>query len=93
MDRFSCFCKKEVIDVIDGRRLGFVCDLEIDECTGKILAIIVPGKVCGFFRMREDFIIPWHHIKKIGDDIILVNLNLRYDIIDSSHVSTLLLAF
>ena len=76
MDRFSCFCKKEVIDIIDGRRLGFVCDVEFDICTGKIHAIIVPGKSHSFFK-REDFIIPWHHIKKIGDDIILVNLNLR----------------
>ncbi|MCL2739700.1 MAG: YlmC/YmxH family sporulation protein [Oscillospiraceae bacterium] len=77
MDRFVNLCKKEVIDIIDGRRLGCVCDLEIDECSGKILAIIVPGRHCGIFARREDFIIPWHHIKKIGDDIILVNLNLR----------------
>jgi len=77
MERFTCFCKKEVIDIIDGKRLGCVCDLELDICDGKILAIIVPCKGNGLFSKREDFIIPWRHIKKIGDDIILVNLNPR----------------
>jgi len=77
MERFSCFQKKEVIDIIDGRRLGCVTDLELDICDGKILAIIVPCKSNGFFGRHEDFIIPWRHIKKIGDDIILVNLNPR----------------
>ena len=33
---------KEVICIADGRRLGYVCDVEIDISCGKVLAIVVP---------------------------------------------------
>ena len=72
MDRFQDLKNKEVIDICDGKRLGFVCDVEVDICTGKIHAIIVPTG--GFFRNNE-LVILWKNIRKIGDDIILVDIN------------------
>lgn len=44
--------EKEVINVCDGRRLGFVEDVEFDLCSGCITHIIVPGpcKFLGFYR-------------------------------------------
>ncbi|MBS6547255.1 MAG: YlmC/YmxH family sporulation protein [Butyricicoccus pullicaecorum] len=65
---------KEVINLCDGCRLGFVGDVEIDILCGRVVALIVPGR-CRFFGLfgrAEDFIIPWECIDKIGDDIILV---------------------
>ena len=41
--RFSELRYKEVICVSTGQRLGYVCDAELDACTGKILSLIVPG--------------------------------------------------
>lgn len=70
MDRFQDLKNKEVIDICDGRRLGFVCDIEVDVCTGCVHAIIVPTG--GFFKGGE-LVICWCDIKKIGDDIILVD--------------------
>jgi YlmC/YmxH family sporulation protein len=66
--------RREVVNVCDGRRLGYVCDVEIDLCCGKICAIIVPGPCWffGLFSFGDDMIIPWDKIKKIGDDLILV---------------------
>lgn len=66
--------KKEVINICDGTRLGFVCDIEFDICKGVITALRVPAcsKFFGIFGKNEDYIIPWDCIKKIGDDIILV---------------------
>ena len=40
--------EKEVINICDGERLGFVEDVEFDLCTGKITHIIIPGS-CKFF--------------------------------------------
>lgn len=79
METFSCFRKKEVINICDGQRLGFVCDLEFDECTGRIIRIIVPecGKYLGFFGREREFRIPWQCIKKISNDIILVDVNVE----------------
>ena len=35
--------QKEVISTIDGCRLGYICDIEIDLIEGRIKKIIVPG--------------------------------------------------
>jgi sporulation protein, YlmC/YmxH family len=76
METFCCFRKKEVINICDGMRLGFVCDLEIDIRHGKICKIIVPegNRYIGFFCREREFRIPWECIRKIGDDIILVDV-------------------
>lgn len=67
---------KEVICVPDGRRLGFVSDVTVTVPEGQIAAIIVPGpcRHFGLFGRRDDFVIPWHCIRRIGPDIILVDM-------------------
>lgn len=67
--------QKEVININDGRRLGLVCDVEINMETGNLEAIIIPagGKFLGFFSKESDIIIGWSNIKKIGVDVILVD--------------------
>ena len=76
--RFSSLKCKEVVNICDGARLGFVTDVEVDIKNGRIVAIIVPGP-CKFFGMigrRDDFVIPWNCIRQIGDDIILIEVEL-----------------
>lgn len=70
------FKHKEVINIKDGRRLGFVQDVTADLETGIITSIIVPGsnKLLGLFSGGNDIVIPWQNIKCIGDDIILVEV-------------------
>ena len=67
---------KEVIYVTDGLRLGFVSDVEILLPEGKVLALVVPGpcRFFGLFGRKDDFVIPWNCIRRIGSDIILVEL-------------------
>ena len=71
--------QKEVINVNDCRRLGFVGDVDFDICTGCLLAIIVPGPgcICGFLGREKEYIIPFCDICQIGDDIILVDYKER----------------
>lgn len=70
------FKHKEVINIKDGRRLGFVQDVTADLETGVITSIIVPGsnKMFNMFAGNNDIVIPWKDIKCIGDDIILVEI-------------------
>ena len=70
------FKHKEVININDGRRLGFVQDVTADLETGVITAIIVPGntKLLNLFAGNNDIVIPWSQIKCIGEDIILVEI-------------------
>lgn len=76
--RISDLRFKEVVNQCDGVRLGPVCDVEFCVATGQIVALVVPGpaRLFGFFWHGEDIIIPWRQIKVIGDDIILVDLDL-----------------
>ncbi len=69
---------KEVINIRDCRRLGCVCDIDIDECTGCVIAIIIPGpaKVWGIFGRENEYVIPWCDIRQIGEDIILVDIKI-----------------
>ena len=66
--------EKEVINLSDGCRLGSVCDVEIDTCSGCIVSIIIWGKskCFGLLGRSEDIKICWKDIKVIGDDTILV---------------------
>ncbi len=70
------FKHKEVINISDGKRLGFVQDVTADLQTGVITSIIVPGnaKLFNIFSKDNDIVIPWQNIKCIGDDIILVEI-------------------
>ena len=80
MNRTSDFKQKEVININDGRRLGFVCDVEIDLEQGKVEAVVLPGvgRLFGLLGKESEFIIPWEKIVKIGEDIILVDLDERF---------------
>ena len=72
--RIGELCRKEVIDVTDGSRYGYVGDAEIDLETGQVRALVVPGRLrlLGLLGREEDHIFPWAAIKRLGEDIILV---------------------
>ena len=67
--------QKEVINICNAQRLGYVCDVEFCLEKGEIEAIIVPGCM-KFFRIgkHDDLVITWDKIRCIGEDIILVEL-------------------
>ena len=82
--RISELKQKEVINVCDGCRLGFICDMEIDVKCGKIKKIIIPakGKFFGIFGCEQEYHISWCDIKCIGNDLILVDADIDDILID-----------
>lgn len=76
--KISDFQTKDVINIVDGKKIGQVSDLELDLRQGKIDAIVVPtysSKFFGWFGSGADVVIPWRSIVKIGLDVILVKLH------------------
>ena len=68
---------KEVINISDGRSLGFVYDIEVDLDKGVIDGIVIPGArgFMGLFSKKEgDMVIKWDKVKTVGDEVILVDL-------------------
>lgn len=76
-ESMSDLTDKQVINVCDGKILGYVTDFKIDACSGRLTAIILPGEG-GFFGFKRctDIIIPWEKICKIGKDTILVDIGV-----------------
>jgi len=70
---------KEIINVFDGARLGVVgeSDMIINPETGQITSVIVPRKsnFINFWMDRQHMLIPWESIRKIGQEIIIVELD------------------
>ena len=76
-DKGLDFRHKEVVNIKDGKRLGYVQDVCADLESGIITSIIVPGgnnKLLNIFSQSNDIVIPWQNIKCIGDDLILVEI-------------------
>lgn len=69
--------QKEVINICNAERLGYVCDVEFCLESGEIEAIIVPGCM-RLFRVgkKDDLVITWDKIRCIGKDVILVELQV-----------------
>ena len=76
MDKGLDFKHKEVVNITNGKRLGYVQDVYADLETGTITHIIVPGssKIINIFAGNNDIVIPWQKIKCIGEDLILVEI-------------------
>lgn len=75
------FCElreKEVVNIADGKKLGRMVDIALN-CSGKIMGIILPGdrKFLKSITSNENIFVPWHNVRKIGDDVILVELVCR----------------
>jgi YlmC/YmxH family sporulation protein len=76
MSRGLDFKQKEVININDGKIVGFVVDVNADFQNGEINSIIVAqtGKLLGSMFGKNNVTIPWDKIKKIGEDVILVEI-------------------
>jgi YlmC/YmxH family sporulation protein len=70
---------KEMVNIYDGMRIGTVgeSDMVVDPETGQIISIILPnkGNVINFWTDRQKMVIPWDAVKKIGREVIVVELD------------------
>ena len=65
---------KEIINVSDGSRYGWVGDVEVDLKSGQVRALVVPGRLrlFGLLGREEDRVFPWEAVRRFGADTILV---------------------
>lgn len=76
MIRVSDIMDKEVINVKNGKRLGFVTDIDMDLLEGKVISFTISGGDGKnlFSRGYDGQVVQWNDILKIGYDTIIVNL-------------------
>lgn len=68
---------KDVINLVDGRRLGFVGDLDLDLEGGQIQSFVIQStnRLLGLFGKDRDTVVLWSQVEKIGEDVILVRID------------------
>ncbi|MDD3852254.1 MAG: YlmC/YmxH family sporulation protein [Syntrophomonadaceae bacterium] len=75
MIKISDLRNRDVVNLLDGKRLGNIIDIDLDLENGKVVALVLPGRTRGFlFSKREDIVVPWNKIVRIGRDVILVEV-------------------
>lgn len=75
--RLSELSGKEIVDAKKAERLGVLgqTDLEINDKTGQIQALLIPSlKWFGLRKQGGEIRVPWKHIKKIGNDMIIIDI-------------------
>ncbi len=74
-EALSCLMEKQVVNLCDGKILGYAVDFKVDICQGTLTALVIPGE-SGFFGLKKctDLVIPWCKICKIGKDAIIVDI-------------------
>jgi YlmC/YmxH family sporulation protein len=78
--RLSQLSGKEIIDLENGERMGMVgqTDLLINELTGTIESMVLPASTfLGMGKKREEIVIPWHSIRKIGPEMMIIEMRQR----------------
>ena len=74
--RLSELQNKDVINIIDGKKVGNIIDIDI-ESNGKMNSLIVEKSkfFVSMFSNKNELEIKWDQIEKIGEDVILITIN------------------
>ncbi len=76
LSSFSAFSCKEVVNCKDGRIIGYPCDIKFDIECGKIVSITVRDtSLLSVISKQKGIEILWDKIERIGDDVIIVNID------------------
>lgn len=74
--RLSELQNKTVINLNDGKNIGNIIDLCIDE-NGNAIGLIVEKNrfLISYFSNKKEISVKWSQIKKIGEDVIFVSID------------------
>lgn len=74
--RISDLQNKTVINITDGKDIGTIIDLEVDE-EGKTVNLFVEKHkfLLSSLSNNKEISIKWNQIEKIGEDVILVRFD------------------
>lgn len=68
---------KDIVDINNGTKIGNIIDVEIDKDGNMLSLIVQKSKIFNMFSSKTEVEIKWKSIKKIGEDVILVDMNIK----------------
>lgn len=75
--RLSDLQNKDIINVKDGKKIGNIIDVKLNE-NGDMEGLVVEQSkfLVSMFSNHNEIEIKWNQIEKIGEDVILVNFTV-----------------
>ena len=72
--RLSELQAKDIVNVIDGKKLGRIIDVVVND--GKMYNLVIEPRrfFLNLFKRGDEISIKWESIEKIGEDVILVKM-------------------
>ena len=77
MMKLSELQRKNIINIRDGKVVGRIVDVELDTNSGLLIHLVIEKAhlIRNIFSSEEDIVIKFTQIKKLGEDVILIDLN------------------
>lgn len=76
--RLSDLQSKNIVNVLDGKNVGSIIDVNVNEAGAIESLVIENNKRLLSFSKEAETLVLWKDITKIGEDVILVNKNHNY---------------
>ena len=75
--KLSELIKKDIVNIHDGKRIGKIVDVEFDVKNGYLIRFIIesPSFIRNIFSSGEEIVIKFSQIKKLGEDVILIDIS------------------
>jgi YlmC/YmxH family sporulation protein len=69
--------RKDIVNIKDGKKVGKIVDVEFDPSNGYMIKFIIERAhfVKSLFTTTEEVTIKFTQIKKMGEDVILIDIN------------------
>ena len=68
--------RKDIVNIKDGKKVGKIIDVEFDPRSGYMIRLVIEKYhfIRNIFNNTEDLTINFTQIKKMGEDVILIDI-------------------
>ncbi len=69
--------RKDIVNIKDGKKVGKIIDVEFDPTNGYVIKFVIERAhfVKNLFSSSEELTIKFTQIKKLGEDVILIDIS------------------
>ena len=71
--------RKDIVNIIDGKKIGKIIDVEFEENSGYMIKFIIEKNnfIKNLFNTNDEVTIRFNQIKKMGEDVILIDISSK----------------
>ena len=69
--------RKDIVSIRDGKKIGKIIDVEFDTKSGYMVHFVIEKAhfVRNIFSTTDEIVIKFSQIKKLGEDVILIDIS------------------